>query len=422
MNRIGLQSSFMSMPEIQPNLYRELEKDDIVIVLPLRTAIGSFGGSLSGISAPELGSKVVREIFERTGVSNIHEKVDTLIAGQVLQTGSKMNPARQIEINSGINESATAQTINMACGSGLEAVITAAEKIRGREYSGVELAIAGGVENMSRVPFYVEGGRKGFGLGDQKLVDGVVEGLTDVFNNYHMGITAENVAEIYGVTREAADSYALRSQRLAVLALKDDYFKATIVPIEVKRGRETDLFEIDEYVRGETTKESLAKLKPAFKQDGIVTAGNASGINDGAAFMIVTSAGKAEELGLEPSMRLVSYAEEGVAPEVMGLGSISASKKALERAGLDMSDIDIAEINEAFANLALVCGQELGATNDQLNPLGGAVALGHPIGATGAILVTKIESFFKNNRDSRYALASLCIGGGQGIAAIFEKV
>ncbi len=401
---------------------RPLQEDDIIVVLPMRLAIGSFGGSLSGISAPELGTRVVSEILERTGVHDIYDEVDTVFAGQVIQTGSGMNTARQIGINSGINETATGITINMACGSGLETVIMAAEKIKAKGNS-VKVAIAGGVENMSDLPHHVKIGRKAVGLGHLTLVDGVLDGLTDAFSGKHMGLTAENIAEKYGVTREAADLYALRSQKLAALALSQDYFKNTIVPIEVKHGRETDLFVIDEYVKGETTKESLAKLRPAFKKDGgIVTAGNASGINDGAALMIVTTAGKAGELGLEPSMRLVSYGEAGVAPEVMGLGPIPASRIALEEAGLKMSDMDIAEINEAFGVVPLVAGKELGATKEQLNPLGGAIAHGHPLGATGAILMTKVAAYFEHNPFSRYGLVSLCIGGGQGIAVVLEKI
>ena len=401
-----------------------LQKDDIVICYPVRSGIGNFAGAFVNTPAHEFGTAVVSELLERTGRSDIYEKVDTLIAGQVIQDG--MNPANQLKVYSGIRESATAYTINNACGSGLRAVLNAASAIRDREHTGIKLAVAGGFENMSMAPSLLASNRNGYGLGGQTFTDGVLASLTDAFEKVHMGVTAERLAGLSDrpkITRADADHYALRSQRLATLAWEADYFKDTVVPVEVKQGRETVSFGTDESMKGsKATVEGLARLKPAFGvENGIVTPGNASGISDGAAFMIVTTAGEAEKLGLEISMRLRSGADAGVAHELMGLGPIPSSLKALGRAGLTMSDIGIFELNEAFANVALVCGEALGAEPDQLNPLGGAIAHGHPIGATGGVLLTKIASDFKHNPDSRFGMASLCVGGGQGISAVVEN-
>jgi acetyl-CoA C-acetyltransferase len=423
----------LTIPEVLLPVERELgysrdqaalQKDDIVICYPVRSGIGNFSGAFAGMPAHELGPKVVSELLDRTGRGDIYDKVDALIAGQVIQDG--MNPAEQVKTYAGIRESASAYTINMACGSGLKAVLNAASAIRARAHTGIELAVAGGFENMSRAPSLLESNRSGFGLGGQTFRDGVLASLTDAFEGVHMGVTAERLANLPGrppITRADADYYALRSQRRAELAWEAGYFKDTVVPIDIKQGRETVSFKSDEAVRGrKTTLEGLARLKPAFTENGIVTPGNASGISDGAAFMIVTTAGRAEELGLEVSMRLLAEAEAGVAPGLMGLGPIPATEKALGRAGLIMADIDTFELNEAFANVALLCGQALDVTDAQLNPLGGAIAHGHPIGATGGVLVTKIDSYFKHNPGSQYALASLCIGGGQGITAAFDRV
>jgi acetyl-CoA C-acetyltransferase len=396
----------------------QLETDEIVVSTPLRTAIGTFGGMIKDVPASDLGATVVKEVLNRSGLEA--DRVDQIIVGNVLQAGQGMNPGRQVGIKSGIPAGAPAMTINRVCGSGLQAVISAAQSVA---LGDGEVILAGGIENMDMAPFLVPKARYGYRMGMPKadMLDGMVyDGLWDIFNNYHMGTTAENVARQCDVSREDADAYSLRSHQRAATAIKECYFKNQIVPVEIKQKKETVQFTTDEHVRMDASAEGFAKLRPVFDKEGTVTAGNASGINDGAAFMLVTSARKAEELGLPVAGRLVSYAVAGVEPNVMGLGPIPASRKALQRAGLSVDDIAVFEVNEAFASVAIAIGRELQIPEDKLNPVGGAVALGHPIGASGAVLLVKLLHELER-RQGRYGLVTLCIGGGMGIAAIFER-
>lgn len=390
---------------------------DVVIVSAARTAVGKFGGSLAKISAPELCATVIRAVLERAGVKP--EQVSEVIMGQVLTAGSGQNPARQSLIKAGLPNAVPGMTINKVCGSGLKAVMLAANAIVAGD---AEIVIAGGQENMSASPHVLPGSRDGFRMGDAKLVDTmIVDGLWDVYNQYHMGITAENVAKEYGITREEQDAFAALSQNKAEAAQKAGRFNDEIVPVSIPQRKGEPLqFATDEFVRHGVTAESLAGLKPAFAKDGSVTAANASGLNDGAAAVLVMSAQKAAALGLTPLARIKAYANAGVDPSVMGMGPVPASRRALERAGWTPGDLDLMEINEAFAAQALAVHKQMGWDTSKVNVNGGAIAIGHPIGASGCrILVTLLHEMVK--RDAKRGLASLCIGGGMGVALAVER-
>jgi acetyl-CoA C-acetyltransferase len=393
--------------------------DEIVVSTPLRSAIGTFGGMLKDVPATDLGATVAREVVARAGVAP--DQVDQVIVGNVLQSGQGMNPGRQVALKAGLPASVPGMTVNRVCGSGLQAIVSASQQIALGES---DVVLAGGIENMDQAPFLLSKARYGYRMGmpRQDMLDAMVyDGLWDIFNDYHMGVTAENVAEKHGVSRDEADEYSLRSHQRAARAMNDGTFKDQIVPIPIKQRRETVDFVTDEHVRPSTTIETLAKLAPVFKKEGAVTAGNASGINDGAAFMLISQRETAERLGMPVAGRLVAYAVAGVDPAYMGMGMVPATRKVLERAGLQIGDIDLFEVNEAFASVAVAVGRELGIPEDKLNPLGGAVALGHPIGASGAVLTVKLLHELRR-RGGRYGLATLCIGGGMGIAAIFERI
>ncbi|MEN8513207.1 acetyl-CoA C-acetyltransferase [Burkholderia sp. RS02] len=390
---------------------------DVVIVSAARTAVGKFGGSLAKIAAPELGATVIRAVLERAGVKP--EQVSEVIMGQVLTAGSGQNPARQSLIKAGLPAAVPGMTINKVCGSGLKAVMLAANAIVAGD---AEIVIAGGQENMSASPHVLPGSRDGFRMGDAKLVDTmIVDGLWDVYNQYHMGITAENVAKEYGITRDEQDAFAALSQNKAEAAQKAGRFNDEIVPVLIPQRKGEPLqFATDEFVRHGVTAESLAGLKPAFSKDGSVTAANASGLNDGAAAVLVMSAQKAAALGLTPLARIKAYANAGVDPSVMGMGPVPASRRCLERAGWTPGDLDLMEINEAFAAQALAVHKQMGWDTSKVNVNGGAIAIGHPIGASGCrILVTLLHEMAK--RDAKRGLASLCIGGGMGVALAVER-
>lgn len=390
---------------------------DVVIVSAARTAVGKFGGSLAKIPAPELGSAVIRAVLERAGLPA--EQISEVIMGQVLTAGSGQNPARQALLKAGLPNMVPGMTINMVCGSGLKAVMLAANAIIAGDD---QIVIAGGQENMSAAPHVLPGSRDGFRMGDAKLVDTmIVDGLWDVYNQYHMGVTAENVAKEYGITREAQDQLAALSQNKAEAAQKAGRFDEEIVSIEIPQRKGEPLrFATDEFVRHGVTAESPAGLKPAFAKDGTVTAANASGLNDGAAAVLVMSAKKAEALGLQPLARIKAYASAGLDPKVMGMGPVPASRRCLERAGWTPGDLDLMEINEAFAAQALAVHQQMGWDTEKVNVNGGAIAIGHPIGASGCrILVTLLHEMKK--RDAKRGLASLCIGGGMGVALALER-
>ncbi|TAL54699.1 acetyl-CoA C-acetyltransferase [Pandoraea sp.] len=390
---------------------------DIVIVSAARSAVGKFGGSLAKVPAPEIGAQVVRAVLERARLAP--EQISEVILGQVLTAGSGQNVARQASIKAGLPSAVPAMTINKVCGSGLKAVMLAANAIQAGD---ADIVVAGGQENMSAAPHVLPGSRDGFRMGDAKLIDTmIVDGLWDVYNQYHMGITAENVAKEYGITREAQDRLAVESQNRAEAAQKAGRFADEIVPIAIpQRKGDPVLFEHDEYIRHGATLESLAGLKPAFAKEGTVTAGNASGLNDGAAAVVVMSAKRAAELGLTPLARIAAYANAGVDPKVMGMGPVPASRRCLERAGWRVDDLDLLEINEAFAAQALAVHQQMGWDTSKVNVNGGAIALGHPIGASGCrILVTLLHEMAR--RGARKGLASLCIGGGMGVALAVER-
>ncbi|AOJ31667.1 acetyl-CoA C-acetyltransferase [Burkholderia metallica] len=390
---------------------------DVVIVSAARTAVGKFGGSLAKIAAPELGATVIRAVLERAGVKP--DQVSEVIMGQVLTAGSGQNPARQSLIKAGLPNAVPGMTINKVCGSGLKAVMLAANAIVAGD---ADIVIAGGQENMSASPHVLPGSRDGFRMGDAKLVDTmIVDGLWDVYNQYHMGITAENVAKEYGITREEQDAFAALSQNKAEAAQKAGRFNDEIVPVSIPQRKGEPLqFATDEFVRHGVTAESLAGLKPAFSKDGSVTAANASGLNDGAAAVLVMSAQKAAALGLTPLARIKAYANAGVDPSVMGMGPVPASRRCLERAGWTPGDLDLMEINEAFAAQALAVHKQMGWDTSKVNVNGGAIAIGHPIGASGCrILVTLLHEMVK--RDAKRGLASLCIGGGMGVALAVER-
>jgi acetyl-CoA C-acetyltransferase len=389
----------------------------IVIVAAARTAVGKFGGSLAKTPAAELGAAVIRDLLRRTGVSG--DQISEVILGQVLQAGCGQNPARQAVIKAGLPNTVPAMTINKVCGSGLKAVMLAAQAIRDGD---AEIVIAGGQENMSLSPHVVPGSRDGQRMGNWQMVDSMVnDGLWDVYNQYHMGITAENVAKQYGVTREQQDALALSSQQKAAAAIAAGRFKDEIVPISLpqKKG-DPIVFDTDEYVNVRTSAEALAGLRPAFDKAGSVTAGNASGINDGAAAVMVMSEEKAKALGLTPLARIASYASSGLDPAIMGMGPVSASRRALQKAGWQPADLDLLEINEAFAAQACAVHQEMGWDTSKVNVNGGAIAIGHPIGASGCrVLVSLLHEMQK--RDAKKGIASLCIGGGMGVALTVER-
>ena len=391
---------------------------EVVIASAVRTAIGKFGGSLLPLSAPELGAIVIKEALKRANVPG--EKVDEVIFGNVLQAGLGQNPARQASIKAGLPIEVPAFTVNKVCGSGLKCVELAAQSILAGDN---DIVVAGGMESMSNAPFVTSGkARWGLRMGDSKLVDVMIkDGLWDAFNNYHMGITSENVAEKFGVTREDQDEVSARSQQRAIAAIKSGAFKDEIVPVTIKTKKGETVFDTDEFPREGTTTEILAKLRPAFKQGGTVTAGNASGLHDGAAALVIMSAEKAQELGIKPMAKILSYASAGVDPAIMGIGPIPASRKALSKAGLEVKDLDLIEANEAFAAQFVEVGRELNFDPDKVNVNGGAIALGHPIGASGArILVTLLYAL--KNRDKKLGLATLCIGGGMGTSAVVEML
>ena len=391
---------------------------EVVIASAVRTAIGEFGGSLLPLSAPELGAIVIKEALKRANIPG--EKVDEVIFGNVLQAGLGQNPARQASIKAGLPIEVPALTVNKVCGSGLKCVELAAQSILAGDN---DIVVAGGMESMSNAPFVTSGkARWGLRMGDSKLVDVMIkDGLWDAFNNYHMGITSENVAEKFGVTREDQDEVSARSQQRAIAAIKSGAFKDEIVPVTIKTKKGETVFDTDEFPREGTTTEILAKLRPAFKQGGTVTAGNASGLNDGAAALVIMSAEKAQELGIKPMAKILSYASAGVDPAIMGIGPIPASRKALSKAGLEVKDLDLIEANEAFAAQFVEVGRELNFDPDKVNVNGGAIALGHPIGASGArILVTLLYAL--KNRDKKLGLATLCIGGGMGTSAVVEML
>jgi acetyl-CoA C-acetyltransferase len=391
--------------------------EEIVIVGAARTPIGTFGGAFADVPGPQLGAVAIRAALERSGVDP--SAVDEVIMGNVLQAGQGMNPARQAALGAGLPVSVPAMTINKVCGSGLKAVALAAQAIC---LGDAEVVVAGGLENMSRAPYLLEKARTGYRMGDGTLVDSLIhEGLWCVFSDCHMGVTAENVAREYEIARAQQDRFAAESQGRAARAIESGVFDAEIAPVEAPAAKgATRLVDRDEHPRPGTTEERLAGLRPAFLGGGTVTAGNASGINDGAAALVVTSARKARDLGLRPLATVRAYAAAGVEPRVMGLGPIPATQHALGRAELTIADLDLYEVNEAFAAQSLAVAHELGLDPERLNVHGGAIALGHPIGASGArILVTLLYEL--ERRDAHRGLATLCIGGGQGFAMVVER-
>ncbi|NUF09128.1 acetyl-CoA C-acetyltransferase [Snodgrassella sp. ESL0324] len=392
--------------------------ENAVIVSAARTPVGSFNGSLASVGTIDLGKLVIAETLNRAGVES--GLVDEVVMGNVLQAGLGQNPARQAALAAGLADSVPAYTVNKVCGSGLKTVALAAQSIAAQN---AEVVIAGGMENMTRAPYLLDSrARWGYRMGNQQVIDTMVhDGLTCATNHYHMGITAENIAQKYQISRQEQDELALRSQQLAAQAVAAGVFDAEIVPVTIKTRKGDTVFARDEYPRAEATAEALAKLKPAFSADGTVTAGNSSGINDGAAAVLVMAESKAKELGLQPLARIRSYASAGVSPALMGLGPVPATQKALQKAGLALTDIDLVEANEAFAAQFLGVGRELHFDMDKTNIHGGAIAIGHPIGASGTrILVSLLYGM--QAKDVQFGLATLCIGGGQGIAMIVERM
>jgi len=394
---------------------------EIVISTPLRTAIGTFGGSLKDVSAVDLGTTVAKEVISRSGIDA--EQIDQVIVGNVLMAGQGMNPGRQVGINAGVPQESPAMTINRMCASGLQAIVSAAQEIALGES---DVILAGGIENMDMAPFLLPKGRYGYrmGLPEAKmgLLDHMVyDGLWDKFNDYHMGVTAENVAEQYGLSRDEVDEYSARSHQRAEQSRDEGYFDDQIVPVEIKQKKETVQYTADEHIRENASVEGLGKLKPVFKKDGgTVTAGNASGINDGAAATVVMSADKAREFGVTPLGRVVSYASAGVEPRIMGMGPVPAIRRALQKADMTVEDIDLFEVNEAFAAQSCAVVKELKLPAEKTNVHGGAIALGHPIGASGArVLTTLLYAMQRHN--AKRGLVSLCIGGGQGIAMVVSN-
>lgn len=388
----------------------------IVLAGACRTAIGTMGGTLSTTPAAELGAIVIKEALNRAGVAP--EAVDQVYMGCVIQAGLGQNVARQASIKAGLPIEVPAVTMNVVCGSGLNCVNQAAQMILAGD---ADIVVAGGMENMSLAPYTVPQGRYGYRMGNATMVDTMVnDALTDAFNQYHMGITAENICEKWGLTREELDEFAANSQQKTVAAQEAGKFDDEIVPVEVKKKKETIVFNKDEGPRPGTTKESIAKLRPAFKKDGIVTAANSSGINDGAAAVVVMSEEKAKELGVKPMATWVAGALAGVDPTIMGIGPVAATRKVMAKTGMNIDDFDLIEANEAFAAQSIAVGRDLGINLDKLNVNGGAIALGHPVGASGCrILVTLLHEMVK--RDAKKGLATLCIGGGMGCATIVER-
>lgn len=389
----------------------------VAIVSAVRTAVGSFQGSLSTVPAVDLGAVVIKEALNRAGLQG--EEVDEVIMGNVLQAGLGQNPARQAAIKAGIPVEVPSITINKVCGSGLKSVNLAAQAIKAGE---AEVVVAGGMESMSLAPYVLTKARTGYRMGDDKLVDAMIkDGLWCAMTDVHMGITAENIAERYGISREEQDKFALASQEKACKAIEEGRFEEEIVPVEVpQRKGEPIIFKVDEHPRPGTTLEKLGALRPAFKKDGTVTAGNASGINDGASALVLMPEDKVEKLGIKPLAYVVAGASAGVEPSIMGTGPIPATRKALAKAGLTINDMDLIEANEAFAAQALAVAKELELPGEKVNVNGGAIALGHPIGASGARILTTLLYELKR-REGRYGLATLCIGGGQGVALIVER-
>jgi len=393
--------------------------DDVVIISGCRTAVGKFQGSLTDLSASQLGAVVVREAVKRAGLNS--DQVDECIMGNVLPAGLGQNPARQAAIFAGLSPATGAMTINKVCGSGLKAVALAAQAVQTGNSS---IVVAGGMESMTNAPYLLPQARKGYRLGNGKVIDSMVhDGLWDIYNDYHMGITGESVAEKYGITREEQDEFAVNSHRKAVAAMKECRFKSQIVPVELpakKKGEAPVLFEKDESPREDTTVEVLRALKPAFKKDGTVTAGNAPGVNDGAAAVVVTSAQRAKELGTQPIVRIVAQATSGVEPKWVMMAPVDAVRKIWKRTGWENEDVDLYELNEAFSVQALGVMRELGLDPDRVNVNGGAVAIGHPIGASGArVLVTLIYEMAR--RDAKRGIAALCLGGGNAVAMAVER-
>jgi len=395
--------------------------EKIVISKPLRTAIGTFGGTLKDTSAVDLGTTVVKEIIKSSKLDP--KEVDDCIMGNILGAGLGQNPSRQIAINSGLGVETPATTLNRLCGSGLQSVVFSAQAIKAGD---ADCIVAGGMENMSQAPFYLKKARWGYKMGmpKEEIVDGMVyDGLWDVFGDYHMGITAENLAEQYKISRQQQDEFAYNSQLKTKHAQENGKFDDQVVPVSIpKRKGDSTQFKTDEHPRPDVTIDSLSKLKPVFKKDGTVTAGSASGINDGAAAMIVCSESKAKNLDLKPLAFIRSYGLAGVDPSVMGIGPVPAIQKALSKAGLSIDDIDLIELNEAFAAQSLACLSDLPIAAEKLNVNGGAIALGHPIGASGAVILVKLLHEMKLRKEAKIGLCSLCIGGGMGIAMIVEKI
>ena len=388
----------------------------VVLAGACRTAIGVMGGQFANTSAVELGTIVIKEALKRAGVSP--DQVDEVYMGNVIQAGNGQNPARQAAVYAGIPNEVPATTINVLCGSGLHCVNLAAKLIAAGD---ADIIVAGGMENMTMAPYMLRNGRYGYRMGNATIEDAMIkDGLTDAFHNYHMGITAENICEQWGLTREELDEFAAWSQNKCEKAMAEGKFKDEIVPVEVKKKKETILVDTDEGPRKGITKEGLARLRPAFKKDGMVTAGNASGINDGAAALIVMSEEKAKELGVKPMATWVAGALGGVEPEIMGVGPVASTKKVLARTGMSINDFDLIEANEAFAAQSIAVARDLGFDMSKVNVNGGAIALGHPVGASGCrILVTLLHEMQK--RDAKKGLATLCIGGGMGCSTIVER-
>ena len=390
--------------------------NEIVITAAVRSAVGKFNGAIGKVPAAELGAQIIRALLVRSQLQP--EQISEVILGQVLTAGVGQNPARQALIRAGLPDSVPGMTVGKVCGSGLKATHLAAQAIKCGD---ADIVIAGGQENMSASPHVLQGSRDGFRMGDAKLVDSmIVDGLWDVYNNYHMGMTAENVAKKYEISRGEQDEFAAASQQKAEAAQKAGRFKAEIVPIEIVSRKATTLFDTDEYIRAGTTVDALSELKPAFAKDGTVTAGNASGINDGAAAVVMMSARRASELGLKPLASIRAYSSAGVDPKLMGLGPVPASQLCLKKAGWTHQDLDLMEINEAFAAQAIAVNKQMGWDTAKINVNGGAIAIGHPIGASGCrILVTLLHEMIR--RDAHKGLASLCIGGGMGVALAIER-
>jgi acetyl-CoA C-acetyltransferase len=390
--------------------------NEVVITAAVRSAVGKFNGAIGKVPAADLGAQIIRALLARSNVQP--EQVSEVIMGQVLTAGVGQNPARQALIRAGLPDSVPGMTIGVVCGSGLKATHLAAQAIRCGD---ADIVIAGGQENMSASPHILPGSRDGFRMGDAKLIDSmIVDGLWDVYNNYHMGMTAENVAKKYEISRREQDEFAAASQQKAEAAQKAGRFKAEIAPIEIVSRKATTMFETDEYIRAGTTVDALAELKPAFSKEGTVTAGNASGINDGAAAVLMMSARRASELGLKPLASIRAYSSAGVDPKFMGMGPVPASQLCLKKAGWTHQDLDLMEVNEAFAAQAIAVNRQMGWDTAKINVNGGAIAIGHPIGASGCrILVTLLHEMIR--RDAHKGLASLCIGGGMGVALAIER-